>query len=97
MDLKQCCYLHDNRQPRRAGDLPTDRPAEGLAMTSHASKAKPASIPVRTCRWIEGDVRESGWSYCGRPALAGRSWCADHNARAYRPRAVNDINEGAAS
>jgi hypothetical protein len=47
----------------------------------------------RTCRWIDGDVREPGWRYCDQPTVAGRSWCAEHNARAYRQRAVNDLED----
>jgi hypothetical protein len=49
-----------------------------------------ASIPVRTCRWIDGDVREPGWRYCGQPTIAGRSWCVEHNARAYRRGGATD-------
>jgi|1186.fasta_scaffold904514_1 hypothetical protein len=49
----------------------------------------PASPSARTCRWIDGDVRDPGWRYCGRPTVAGRSWCAEHNARAYRQHATN--------
>jgi hypothetical protein len=52
-------------------------------MTSRSLQATPAGTPVRTCRWIDGDVREPGWRYCGQQALTGRSWCAEHSARAY--------------
>ena len=65
-------------------------------MTDSTSEAKPVPL-IRTCRWIDGDVRQPGWQYCGRPALAGRSWCAEHNARAYRPRTGTGIDEGTAS
>jgi GcrA cell cycle regulator len=51
------------------------------------------STPARTCRWIDGDVRDPGWRYCGLPTVAGRSWCAEHNARAYRRPAASDIED----
>jgi hypothetical protein len=50
----------------------------------------PASTPARTCRWIDGDVRDPGWRYCDQPTIVGRSWCAEHNARAYRRGGAND-------
>jgi hypothetical protein len=50
----------------------------------------PAGTSVRTCRWIDGDVREPGWRYCDQPTIVGRSWCAEHNARAYRRGGAND-------
>ena len=61
-------------------------------MTGRTLPPTPASTPARTCRWIDGDVREPGWRYCGQPALAGRSWCAEHHARVHtRPKAINDL------
>jgi GcrA cell cycle regulator len=50
----------------------------------------PASTPARTCRWIDGDVRDPGWRYCDRPSVPGRSWCLEHNARAYRRGGANE-------
>ena len=60
-------------------------------MTDRTPQATPAGTSARTCRWIDGDVREPGWRYCDQPTIAGRSWCAEHNARAYRRGAVNDL------
>ena len=71
-------------RPCRPSDLPADRPVEGIAMTGRTLQTTPAGSSVRTCRWIDGDVREPGWRYCGRPTIAGRSWCAEHNAQAHR-------------
>ena len=59
-------------------------------MTGRTPQTTPAGSAVRTCRWIDGDVREPGWRYCDRPTIAGRSWCAEHNARAYRRGGAND-------
>jgi hypothetical protein len=59
-------------------------------MTDRTPQATPASASVRTCRWIDGNVREPGWRYCGQQALAGRSWCVEHSARAYRRGGAND-------
>jgi hypothetical protein len=63
----------------------TDRTPQAAAAPTAASTS------VRTCRWIDGDVREPGWRYCDRPTVTGRSWCAEHNARVYRRHAVNDL------
>jgi hypothetical protein len=62
-------------------------------MTDRTSETAPAGASVRTCRWIDGDVREPGWRYCDLPTIAGRSWCAEHNARAYRRHAANDLDD----
>jgi hypothetical protein len=59
-------------------------------MTDRTLPPTPAGPLGRTCRWIDGDVREPGWRYCDQQALAGRSWCAEHNARAYRRGGAND-------
>jgi hypothetical protein len=53
----------------------------------------PPIAPARTCRWIDGDVREPGWRYCNEPSVAGRSWCIEHNARAYRRPANSDLKD----
>ena len=37
---------------------------------------------VRTCQWIDGDVRGE-WGWCGSAAEKGRSWCAGHLRRVY--------------
>ena len=35
----------------------------------HAATPVPAIAPARTCRWIDGDVREPGWRYCDLPTI----------------------------
>lgn len=53
----------------------------------------PPIAPAKTCRWIDGDVRESGWRYCNEPSVTGRSWCPEHNARARRRGGVIDLED----
>ena len=53
---------------------------------------EPPIAPAKSCRWIDGDVREPGWRYCGQVSISGKSWCAEHNARVYR-RGVVDIED----
>jgi hypothetical protein len=62
-------------------------------MTDRTPQAAVAGASPRTCRWIDGDVREPDWRYCGQPTVAGRSWCAEHNARAYRRGGANDLED----
>ena len=38
------------------------------------------------CRWPSGDPRSPGeFSFCGRPGVPGKSYCAEHCAKAYMP------------
>jgi hypothetical protein len=53
----------------------------------------PPIAPAKTCRWIDGDVRDRGWRYCDQPTVAGKSWCAEHNARAYRRGVAIDLED----
>jgi GcrA cell cycle regulator len=38
------------------------------------------------CRFPFGDTRQGGVSFCGEPALEGRSWCRAHAEIVYRPK-----------
>lgn len=39
----------------------------------------------RGCRWIEGDPRDEGWTFCQRPVVGReRSWCAKHRDLVFR-------------
>ncbi|MYE06650.1 MAG: hypothetical protein F4Y04_05420 [Chloroflexi bacterium] len=53
----------------------------------HPNEAPPRPMivvgPARTCQWIDGDPRRPGWSFCGRPSVDGKSYCAAHLRRAY--------------
>ena len=84
--------------PLTNGVVGPDRPAEGIAMTRPPRREPPRHpappiAPAKTCRWIDGDVREPGWRYCDRPSVTGRSWCVEHNARAYRRGGVIDLED----
>ncbi|MHB1310517.1 MAG: GcrA family cell cycle regulator [Gemmatimonadaceae bacterium] len=52
---------------------------------------------VRTCQWIDGDVRNSGWSFCAAEVVGGRSWCAGHLRRVFLAVRVEAQVEGAAA
>jgi GcrA cell cycle regulator len=39
-----------------------------------------------TCRWPVGDPASRDFFFCGAPPLAGKPYCAEHCARAYRAR-----------
>lgn len=35
------------------------------------------------CRWVQGDPKRPGWSWCDAPAIPGQAWCSEHRARVY--------------
>ncbi|GAA0568861.1 GcrA family cell cycle regulator [Caenispirillum bisanense] len=59
------------------------------AAKPEAPAKKPDPVPslvdlaAHTCRWPIGDPREPGFHFCGKPALAGKPYCAEHAAIAY--------------
>ena len=49
-----------------------------------AAKAMQAQeMPAIGCRWIAGDPRDAGWSFCAEPVIEGTAWCREHRARIY--------------
>jgi GcrA cell cycle regulator len=46
------------------------------------SEAKTAQGGTR-CKWPIGDPRSSEFGFCGKPAVQGRPYCAEHCAAAY--------------
>lgn len=58
------------------------------------SVKEPIIVPARGCKYIAGDPRQSGWSYCGEKLVGSdSSWCAEHHALVYgrppaKPKAV---------
>jgi GcrA cell cycle regulator len=60
----------------------------GTYIRPRAAASKPPSSciapdPGRGCRWIDGDPRQPGWTFCGEPVEHGGSWCKAHHARVF--------------
>lgn len=61
---------------------------------SRASLPKLAPVPwlakrvlaIGTCCWT--DCNHAPWVFCGAASVNGSSWCADHHARVFQPRAA---------
>lgn len=49
-------------------------------------RERPAVVPIaeRPCQWPFGDPGEAEFHFCGGEALAGKPYCVEHEARAYR-------------
>ncbi len=43
-----------------------------------------ASLAAHACRWPIGDPKAADFSFCGRPVMGSRPYCADHDRRAHR-------------
>ncbi len=43
------------------------------------------SLTERMCRWPHGDPKQPGFRFCGKPAVEGTSYCAEHLKMAYQP------------
>lgn len=57
-----------------------------LYRIAHGLVTLPIARPAERsggCRWVEGDPRQPGWSWCGAPAMSGQAWCEAHHARVY--------------
>lgn len=49
------------------------------------------SLTDRMCKWPIGDPKKAGFHFCGRPALPGQPYCAEHAAMAYQqPKSRRD-------
>lgn len=52
-------------------------------------KMRPVNLSVQlsahACSWPLGCPRSPDFRFCGQPAIAGKSYCPEHYARAYRP------------
>lgn len=68
--------------PLRPGDRPLMSQRK-LAAPEPAPLGADAIAP-RGCKWIDGDPREPGWTWCGEPTAPGESWCPSHRMRVYR-------------
>lgn len=69
----------------RTAPLPRPRKNRQLPNLGPAPDRHPvtADIAACHCRWPEGDPKQPGFHYCGRPPLPGTPYCAHHFARAY--------------
>ena len=56
-----------------------------LYRISHGLLTLPIARPAERagCRWVNGDPRHGGWTWCGAPAIDGTTWCEAHRARVY--------------
>lgn len=45
--------------------------------------AKVVEIKGPTCKWPIGDPSHEDFRYCGKAALPGKPYCAEHDSRAY--------------
>ena len=59
---------------------------------------------ANSCKYIAGDPKQEGWSYCGGPTLSpGSPWCDTHHSIVYglkhrKPKAKADtVSTGASS
>jgi len=61
----------------------------GLEARPSPIKSRPAAAETwggRTCVWPLGDPAEASFRFCGAKAEAGRPYCTEHCAVAYRKR-----------
>ncbi len=64
------------------------RPSPIKRGKAQRAKAEPKirsviELSAHTCRWPIGDPREPGFHFCGKPAMSGKPYCAEHAAVAY--------------
>ncbi len=48
-------------------------------------------LKPRMCRWPCGDPKEEGFGFCGRNAMSGLPYCAEHAKMAYQAATRNRI------
>jgi GcrA cell cycle regulator len=81
--------LRDAATALKSRKAPTLRPKpQRPPMASHISAARMISIDEltrRDCRWPIGDPRKEDFGFCGHAVMDGKSYCAGHQAIAYRP------------
>lgn len=61
---------------------------KGSAEPKKDSGVRPDGISLleltkSSCRWPQGDPKEKGFSFCGKPAIEGRPYCMEHVKEAY--------------
>lgn len=76
--------------PQSAAPKPPCRASEPVP--DHPASEKPdrmgipfAALSDINCHWPMGDPGQADFKFCGRPALTGQPYCADHCRIAYAP------------
>ncbi|WP_114392007.1 GcrA family cell cycle regulator [Oleisolibacter albus] len=68
----------------------------GLSGRPSPIKKKPSkgatilSLTERMCKWPVGDPKSPDFHFCGKSALPGLPYCAEHAALAYQPAKKRD-------
>jgi GcrA cell cycle regulator len=68
----------------------------GLSGRPSPIKKKPTkgatilSLTERMCKWPHGDPKHADFHFCGKSALQGLPYCAEHAALAYQPAKKRD-------
>jgi GcrA cell cycle regulator len=63
----------------------------GLSGRPSPIKKKPSrgatilALTERMCKWPVGDPKHADFHFCGKTAMAGMPYCAEHAAIAYQP------------
>ena len=60
------------------------RPAPAPETAAEVGGATILNLTERMCRWPIGDPRDPNFRFCGRLALPGQPYCAEHAAMAYQ-------------
>ena len=63
---------------------PIKRRPEPEPVETRPGSATILSLTERMCRWPIGDPREPGFRFCGKSAMHGQPYCAEHAALAYQ-------------
>ncbi len=60
------------------------RPSPIKVKASRPKKVGLLDLTERMCRWPIGDPRQPGFYFCGKQAMPGLPYCAEHAAKAYQ-------------
>lgn len=74
-----------NCPPTHPGGLGS-RPKGPAPRSVASSKPQLADVGPHECRFPIGDPKDPGFHFCGKPAVAGKPYCAAHCAVAYQAR-----------
>lgn len=57
-----------------------------VATSRDAVGVPAAGLSRRSCQWIHGEPAGAATRFCGAPAMAGCSWCAEHRRQVFTTR-----------